>query len=112
LFRAPLGARGKTVAIAGTLHILNVITIDANGIHLLEQFQPNGNCRNWPHDRGQVSRYRHYSLVHPPDSADTFEFTHINRFDIIGQGRASNFTIRETVHTIVLADGTCDVDRR
>ena len=102
------GGAGETVTVAGTLHILDIVTIDAaaGSIRLEEHFNPTGVVGT---GLTTGDKYRGTGITRSSfhvTPAGTFEFTHINRFNVIGQGRASNFTIRETVHTTVLADGT------
>jgi len=102
------GGAGEAVTVAGTLHVLNIITIDAAAgiIRLQEHFNPTGvvgtGFTTSDKYRGTGITRTSFNLT----PAGTFEFTHINRFNIIGQGRAANFAVRETVHTTVLADGT------
>ena len=101
-----VGGDVAMVALTGTLHILNVVTIDGAGIHLQEHFNPTGITGTGltTGDKFQGTGITRSSFLMTP--AGTIEVTFINRFNIVGTGRAPSFIVRETEHTTVLADGT------
>jgi hypothetical protein len=101
------GGAGEWVSLAGSLHFLSVVTIDANaGVKVQVHFQPMGvggtGLTTGDKYRGNGVTRTSFSMT----PAGTFLTTFINRFNIIGQGRGNNFVARDTVHMTVLADGT------
>jgi hypothetical protein len=99
---------GETVTLTGNLHIETNITFNNAGggsIHLL--FNPQGISGT-----GSVTgaKYQGTGMTQEQESFSTgFEFTFVNRFDIIGQGPGNNFSVHETAHITVNANGTLTV---
>ncbi len=99
------GGAGELVHLTGTLHILFVDTIDAQGgVHSKFHFQPQGVSGN-----GLISGDKYQATG---ETQGTFnarvgsEFTFVNNFKVIGQGPGNNFLVHENVHVTFLADGT------
>ena len=56
------------------------------------------------------AKYQGTGMTQEQESFRTgFEFTLVNRFDIIGQGPCNNFSVHETAHITVNANGTLTV---
>lgn len=104
------GGAGETIEFSGFLHDLITTTIDEQGgVHVTEQTNPQ-NVGGVGLTTGD--RYRGTGLTRQEFSttaSGVFEFTFIDRFDLIGQGPGNNFSVHETVHTTVLPDGTVTV---
>ena len=99
---------GETVTLTGNLHVEFNFTFNNGGggnIHLL--FNPQGISGT-----GDVTgaKYQGTGMTQEQESFRTgFEFTLVNRFDIIGQGPGNNFSVHETAHITVNANGTLTV---
>src|SRR5262245_59718899 len=101
------GGAGESILISGNLHFLTSTTFDqGGGFHFSQQANPQGvagiglttgdNYRATGVNRQDVSS----------TSTGVVQFTMINRFDMIGQGPGNNFSVQETEHVTILADGT------
>lgn len=104
------GGAGETVTLTGNLHTLASVTIDSSGgIRMDLQFQPQGisGAGSVTGDKYQATGLTRMQVN--STSSGTFETTFVNRFGIIGQGPGNNFTVHETAHITVLADGTVTV---
>jgi hypothetical protein len=104
------GGAGETIEVSGNLHDMFSVTIDSNGgIHVSQQDNPQG--------VGGVGlttgdKYRATGVTRSDfstTSSGVFQFTFINRFDMVGQGPGNNFSVHETEHVTVLPDGTVTV---
>jgi len=99
---------GETVTLTGNLHIEAHIVFDnAGGGHLHILFNPQGISGT-----GDVTgaKYQGTGMTQEDENFKTgFEFTFVNRFDIIGQGPGNNFSVHETAHITVNANGTLTV---
>ncbi|HEY4848711.1 MAG TPA: hypothetical protein VIH87_13215, partial [Methylocella sp.] len=95
----------EIVNLSGSLHELIEITAAASGgFHSKVHFQPQGVSGT-----GQTSglKYQATGVTQGEFSGKIgFESTFINRFDIIGQGPNNNFSVHETFHITVNANGT------
>jgi hypothetical protein len=104
------GGAGELVELTGNLHILETLTVNGNNFSLVEHFQPQGVSGT-----GQTTGARYQATgVTSMSQKGSFQngqatATFINRFDIIGQGPGNNFTIHETEHLTINADGTVTV---
>jgi hypothetical protein len=104
------GGVGETIEVSGSLHELISVTSDsAGGLHVTQQDNPQ-------HVGGvgltTGAKYRATGLTREEFSttaSGVFEFTFINRFDMVGQGPGNNFSVHETAHETVLPDGTVTV---
>src|SRR5437867_1386264 len=109
----PCAARGagEIVDLSGPLHVLITSTINGNNVSGRFQFQPQGISGN-----GETTglSYQATGLTAENFTASqqngVFTLTFINRFDIIGQGPNNNFTVQETAHITINADGTVTVN--
>jgi len=105
------GGAGEMVDLSGPLHVLITSTINGNNVSGRFQFQPQGISGT-----GETTglRYQATGLTGENFTASqqngVFTLTFINRFDIIGQGPNNNFTVQETAHTTINADGTVTVN--
>jgi hypothetical protein len=96
---------GEYVQLSGSLHILFVTTIDAQGgFHAEFLFQPQGISGTG------ISTGAKYQATGETSGTFNgkvgFEQTFVNNFKIIGQGPGNNFLVRETLHITVNPDGT------
>ena len=77
-----VGGDGEMVALTGTLHILNVVTIDGAGIHLQEHFNPTGitgtGLTTGDKFQGTGITRSSFLIILP----GIFDLTHISRFNI------------------------------
>jgi hypothetical protein len=105
------GGAGEIVDVSGPLHVLVTFTINGNHVSGRQQFQPQGISGTGEttgltyHATGLTATSFAGSLIN-----GQFTETFINRFDIIGQGPNNNYTVHETAHITVNADGTVTVN--
>jgi hypothetical protein len=99
---------GENVTLTGDLHVEFQINFDnAGGGHIHILFNPQGISGT-----GSVTgaKYQGTGMTQMGENFKTgFEFTFNNRFDIIGQGPGNNFSVHETAHITVNANGTLTV---
>ena len=103
---------GDVVQLTGPLHVLMVTTIDATGgMHVKMHFQPQAvsGVSLITGDRYQATGVTQWQYYIPADQIGR-EFTLVNNFRIIGQGRGNNFLVHENVHATTNPDGTVTVD--
>lgn len=96
---------GENVTLSGEMHELWTVTLDGNGgFHLKMHFNPQGVTGT-----GDVTGAKYNATGVTQDQLNGrigFEYTYVNNFRIIGQGKGNNLTIHENIHITVLADGT------
>lgn len=101
------GGAGEMVDLSGSLHTLITLTINGNNFSEVTHFQPQGISGT-----GETTGVK-YQATGLTEESTTGSFqngqasqTFVNRFDIIGQGPGNNFTIHETAHITINANGT------
>jgi len=101
------GGLGETVTLTGNLHILVTLTINANNVSGKLQGQPQGisGTGSVTGDKYQGTGVTDQSFKGSLQNGQ-FETTFINNFRIIGQGPGNNFTVHETLHITINANGT------
>jgi type 1 fimbria pilin len=98
---------GETVAFGGTVHIDSTVTINGNTAHLTSHANPQGvtgvgETTSAKYQANGVTRQDlQGSLVN-----GSVNFAFINRFDFMGRGSVPNFSVHETAHITVNANGT------
>jgi len=104
------GGAGEIVDLSGPLHTLITLTINGNNFREVLHFQPQGISGT-----GETTGAK-YQATGVTEETTTGSFqnghfnqTFVNRFDIIGQGPGNNFTIHETAHITINANGTVTV---
>ncbi len=108
------GGVGENVDLIGNLHLLFTVTINNNRVTVQSHFQPQGvnGLGQITGDKYQGTGVTRYFTTY--DNVDSFPVvtTYVNNFRIIGHGPGNNFTIHETIHVTVNANGdvTADVD--
>jgi hypothetical protein len=103
------GGAGEYVRLSGSLHTLVHLTISNSGnFTFKQQFQPQG-ARGTGLTTGDTYRGTGATLEvdHLGKVGSTFSF--VNNFRMIGTGSAVNFTVHETFHVTVNANGTTTV---
>jgi hypothetical protein len=103
------GGAGEYVQLGGSLHVLSHLTISNSGnFAFKQQFQPQGargtglTTGDTYHGTGATLEVDHSGQV-----GSTFTF--VNNFRMISTGSAVNFTVHETFHVTVNANGTTTV---
>ncbi len=98
------GGSGELVYLAGSLHVLYHITLnDRGGYHAKSLAEPQGVS-----GVGLTTGDRYVGTGVTQDQFNGtvgYEFTYINNFRIIGQGKGNNFLVHETYHVTVNANG-------
>ena len=85
------GGAGETVSLAGTLHEVFHVTIEANGdAHFKIDDQPQG-----IRGIGQTSGVKYQATGVTQTMSNTNPVTFVNNFRIIGQGPGNNFLIHQ-----------------
>src|SRR6266404_1669737 len=104
------GGAGEIVDLSGPLHVLLTFTINGNNLSGRQQFQPQG-ISGTGETTGLSYQATGLTATSFAGSLVNGQFTQtfINRFDIIGQGPNNNFTVHETLHITINADGTVTV---
>jgi len=104
------GGAGENVDLSGNLHVLATLTINGNNFSLIMHDQPQGvsGTGETTGDKYQGTGVTQQSMKGSFQNGQA-NFTFIDRFDIIGQGPGNNFTIHETAHVTVNANGTVTV---
>jgi hypothetical protein len=104
------GGAGEMVDLSGPLHTLITLTINGDNFSEVMHFQPQGISGT-----GETTGAK-YQATGVTEETTTGSFqnghfnqTFVNRFDIIGQGPGNNFTIHETAHITINANGTVTV---
>ncbi|MGH7503533.1 MAG: hypothetical protein ACREL7_17540 [Longimicrobiales bacterium] len=106
------GGAGEDVLLTGTLHIMTHLTIDATGgINARSHFQPQrisgtGLTTGDMYQATGVTQDR----LGVRAAGFPVQFTFINNFRIIGQGRGNNFLVHENVHVTINANGVVTAD--
>jgi len=101
---------GETVDFSGTVHGNSTITVNGNNFHATFQFNPQGVNGN-----GETTgaKYQATGVTREDFNGSftngSFNETFINRFDFMGQGSTPNFSVHETFHITVNANGTVSV---
>ena len=104
------GGAGEIVDLSGPLHSVISLTINGNSVRGIMHFQPQGisgtgeTTGDTYHATGLTETTFKMSLQNGQANS-----TFVNRFDIIGQGTGNNFTVHETAHITVNADGSVTV---
>ena len=109
------GGAGESVELTGELHILMTLTEDsAGGMHGKAHFQPQGvtGVGDVTGDKYQATGVTQDQFHIAPDDGYPYEYTYINNFRIIGQGKGNNYLVHQTVHLTINANGevTAEVD--
>src|SRR5215831_13015094 len=105
------GGAAELVDLSGPLHTLITYTINGNNVSGYFHFQPQGISGS-----GETTgdKYHATGLTESTfkGSFQNFQYnsTFVNRFDIIGQGPGNNFTIHQTAHITINANGTVTVN--
>lgn len=103
------GGQGEVVELTGNLHVLFQFAISSSGqVTLRDHSNPQGVVGT---GLSTGDRYRGTGVTQSHDRFGQVgeSFTFVNNFRIIGQGRGSNFTVHETFHLTVNANGTVTV---
>lgn len=106
--------QGETVALSGTVEVVNHSSQDANGgVHLSMHVRPAA-VTGVGATSGLTYRGTGGGLVSQFDAADGFPavYSMINNFRIIGQGPGNNLLMHMTIHVTMNANGeqTAEVD--
>lgn len=104
------GGAGEIVDLSGPLHTLIALTINGNNFSEVLHFQPQG-ISGTGETTGAKYQATGLTEEHFTGSFQNGQFnqTFVNRFDIIGQGPGNNFTVHETAHITINANGTVTV---
>ncbi len=99
------GGAGEAVVLSGTLHVLIHETVSSSGnFHLKLHFQPQGvsgtGLATGDSYRATGVTQEHFNFNQLPIN-DTF----VNNFRIIGQGPGNNFSVHQTFHITINANG-------
>ena len=103
------GGLGEEVELTGNLHVLFQFAISGSGqVTLRDHSNPQGVVGT---GLSTGIRYRGTGVTQSHDRLGQVgeSFTFVNNFRVIGRGRGSNFTIHETIHVTVNANGTVTV---
>ena len=106
---------GELLIIGGTLHVLSVVSIDPDtgDLKIKQHSQPQGagGQGTITGDRYQATGVTQ-STQHISGAGFPYQYTFVNNFRVIGQGSAVNFTIHQTFHVTINANGvvTSQVD--
>lgn len=103
------GGQGEVVALTGNLHVLFQFAISSSGqVTLRDHSNPQG-VEGTGLSTGD--RYRGTGVTQSHDRFGQVgeSFTFVNNFRIIGRGPGNNFTVHETFHLTVNANGTLTV---
>jgi hypothetical protein len=103
------GGQGEDVALTGNLHVLFQFAISNSGqVTLRDHSNPQGvvgtGLSTGDTYRGTGVTQSHDRLGQVGES-----FTFVNNFRIIGRGPGNNFTVHETIHVTVNANGNVTV---
>jgi hypothetical protein len=105
------GGAGELVALSGSLHVLTTVTINGNNVSMSTHSQPQG-VSGVGLTTGD--KYRGTGVTRSDTNYDNVDFpfvtTYVNNFRVIGQGPGNNFTVHETLHTTVNANGDATAD--
>lgn len=100
------GGRGETVVLGGELHTVAKVTVRGSFVRLSVDNQPQGihgiGSATGVKYQGTGGTREDFSLLTPSFPAN---FTTINNFRIIGQGRAGNLRLHENTHFTINANG-------
>ena len=104
------GGVGEVVDLSGPLHVLLSFTITANNVSGVMHFQPQGidGTGETTGDKYQATGVTSTSFTQSLVNGKATE-TFIDRFDIIGQGPGNNYSVHETAHLTINANGTVTV---
>ena len=103
------GGQGEVVELTGNLHVLFQFAISSSGqVTLRDHSNPQGVVGT---GLSTGDRYRGTGVTQSHDRVGQVgeSFTFVNNFRIIGRGRGSNFTVHETFHVTVNANGRLTV---
>ena len=99
------GGVGEDVVLSGTLHVLTHVTIsNAGTLTIKTHFQPQGIT-----GLGQVTGAKYQGTGVTQDILNLSfgeTYTLVNNFRMVGQGPGNNFSIHETFHYTINANGT------
>lgn len=99
------GGAGEGVLLTGNLHIQSHLTITPNGSYLLtSHYQPQGisGTGDASGDKYQATGGTHDRVRF---SALPYNYTYVNNFRIVGQGKGNNFVVHENVHITINSQG-------
>ena len=104
------GGAGENVDLSGNLHDMFYLTVNKNHFSLDIHDNPQGisGTGETTGDKYQGTGVTHQHMTGSFVNGQA-NFTFINRFDFIGQGPGNNFTVHETEHVTVNANGTVTV---
>lgn len=101
------GGVGEWIQVSGPLHILYHLTINGNDFHVKEHYQLQGisgvgfTTGDKYQGTGETQETYGGSFVN-----GQYSDTYVNNFRMIGQGPGNNFTVHETYHITINANGT------
>jgi len=105
-----IGGTGEVVDLSGRLHTLISFTINSNNVSGHFHIQPQGIS-----GVGELSGLPYHATGGTEESFKITlkngqaNLTFVNKFRMIGQGPANNFSVHETLRMAVKADGTTTV---
>lgn len=110
-----LDGAGEFVALTGELHVLVSATVSKSGMsHSEIHSQPANISGNGltSGDRYQGTGVTRTGITMDTNDGFPHETTFVNNFRIIGQGPGNNFTVHQTVHITIDANGnvTANID--
>jgi hypothetical protein len=102
---------GELVDVSGNLHILVTATINNNHVSGTTHYQPQGVVGE---GRDTGDKYHAVGITRDHFSGElqggSYTYTFTNSFMIIGQGPGNNFTVHETIHITINANGETTVE--
>jgi hypothetical protein len=108
------GGAGEVIEVSGTLHVREHTTYDSNGgVHTMALAHPQGvsgvglTTGDKYHATGMTMERYNASLAR-----EGSQYTLLNNFRLIGQGKGNNYLVHQNIHVTVNANGevTADVD--
>ena len=103
-FNASIFACGQFIQLSGTIHSVDHFTIDeAGGVHVMSENNPQGvSGTAFP----SGATYHGVGVTRENFNARVgSEYTFVNRFLLIGEGRAPNYYVSMTQHYTINANG-------
>jgi hypothetical protein len=104
------GGAGENVEFFGTLHILFRYTLNKNGIYSLESEHNPNHLMGIGLSSGEKYVGTGITQFHQITGKINEAYTFTDNFRLIGQGPDNNFTVKETLHYTVNANGKMTVD--
>ena len=104
------GGAGEDVEFIGTLHILFKYTLNKNGIYNLESEHNPNHLMGMGLSTGGKYVGTGITQYHQITGKINEEYTFTDNFRLIGQGPDNDFTVKETLHYTVNANGKMTVN--